>query len=163
MPPGSFERGGDEVNRYRDLWWFGAVTLLSGWLAILPPGLAGAADDSRVKAATDQVERGAKQVGHGEVGRGVEETAKGIGNTVVEGAKLSGRSQGVRKAAEEPAKSAWQNFSRGVRLRPGVELFVPVRESGARRAMPDGTAHRIGGTHEADDRGGRGRTLMGLS
>ena len=100
------------MNRYRNPRCLGAVTLLVGSLAILPPGLAGATDDSRVKAATDRVEHGAKQIGHGEVGPGVEETAKGIGNTVVEGATFFGaKLKESGKAAEEPAKSAWQSFS----------------------------------------------------
>ena len=49
-----------------------------------------AADDSKVKAATRQVETGAKKIGDGRIGEGVEQTAKGIGNSVVEGAKYSG-------------------------------------------------------------------------
>jgi hypothetical protein len=52
--------------------------------------VAGAADKAKVDQATNQVERGAKQIGQGNVGSGVKETAKGIGNTVVEGAKFSG-------------------------------------------------------------------------
>ena len=70
------------------------------WL-IVTPGLlavlalnsdpAGAADKTKVDQATQQVEQGAKQIGQGQVGTGVKETAKGIGNTVVEGAKFSGR------------------------------------------------------------------------
>ena len=51
---------------------------------------ARAADDSKVNAATRQVETGAKKIGNGKIGSGVEETAKGIGNTIVEGAKFSG-------------------------------------------------------------------------
>jgi hypothetical protein len=49
-----------------------------------------AADDAKVKAATRQVETGAKKIGEGKIGEGVEETAKGIGGTVVEGAKFTG-------------------------------------------------------------------------
>jgi hypothetical protein len=49
-----------------------------------------AADKTKVDQATKQVEQGAKQIGQGNVGHGVKETAKGIGNTVVEGAKFSG-------------------------------------------------------------------------
>ena len=49
-----------------------------------------AADDSKVKAATNQVERGAHKIGQGKIGEGVEETAKGIGNTIVEGSKFTG-------------------------------------------------------------------------
>jgi hypothetical protein len=51
---------------------------------------AGAADKTKVDQATKQVENGAKQMGDGKVGPGVKETAKGIGNTIVEGAKYSG-------------------------------------------------------------------------
>ena len=75
---------------------------------------AAAADDSKVNAATRQVEGGAKKIGQGKIGEGVEETAKGIGNTVVEGAKFTGekfRESG--KAAEPQAKSAWSNARDG--------------------------------------------------
>lgn len=54
-------------------------------LSLLAAGFALAADDSKVKAATNQVESGS-----GKVGEGVVETAKGIGKTVSEGAKYSG-------------------------------------------------------------------------
>jgi len=54
-------------------------------------GAAGAADKTKVDQATKQVEQGAKQIGQGNVGTGTKETAKGIGNTVVEGAKFSGQ------------------------------------------------------------------------
>ena len=71
-------------------------------------GSAQAADSSKVKGATDQVERGAGQIGRGEVGPGVSETAKGIGNTVVEGAKFTGdKLKESGQAAETPARSAW--------------------------------------------------------
>ena len=59
-------------------------------VAALSCGAAGAADKTRVDQATKQVEQGAKQIGNGSVGPGVKQTAKGIGNTVVEGAKFSG-------------------------------------------------------------------------
>ena len=49
-----------------------------------------AADDTKVKAATQQVETGARKIGDGKVGPGFEETFKGVGNTIVEGAKYSG-------------------------------------------------------------------------
>ncbi|MGH7306201.1 MAG: hypothetical protein ACRELZ_23195 [Candidatus Rokuibacteriota bacterium] len=52
---------------------------------------AGAADDTKVKAATQQVQAGARKIGDGALGPGFEETAKGVGNTIVEGAKYSGR------------------------------------------------------------------------
>jgi ABC-type microcin C transport system permease subunit YejB len=70
------------------------------WLVITPGliaavglgfGAAGAADKAKVDQATQQVQQGAKQIGQGNVGTGVKETAKGIGNTIVEGAKFSGQ------------------------------------------------------------------------
>jgi len=84
------------------------IAIVSG-LAFAVTGFA--ADDSKVKSATRQVEQGAKTVGDGKVGTGVEETAKGVGNTVVEGAKYSGdKMKESAKAAEPQAKDAWQNF-----------------------------------------------------
>lgn len=84
-----------------------------------------AADDSKVKAATRQVETGAKKIGEGKIGQGVEETAKGIGKTVVEGAKFTGetvkeggekageRAKEAGRAAEPRAKSAWEHVRDG--------------------------------------------------
>jgi hypothetical protein len=91
------------------------ITLVLGMLALLLPAVpAGAADDSKVKAATGQVESGAKKIGQGKVGDGVEETAKGIGHTVVEGAKYTGEKlKESGKAAEPEAKSTWQNVKEG--------------------------------------------------
>jgi hypothetical protein len=78
-------------------------------LALATTGVL-AADDSKVKAATRQVESGAKKIGDGKIGQGVEETAKGIGNTVVEGAKFTGEKlKESGKAAEPAAKSTWEN------------------------------------------------------
>ncbi len=86
---------------------------------------AAAADDSKVKAATRQVETGAKKIGEGKIGQGVEETAKGIGKTVVEGAKFAGetvkeggekageRTREASHAAEPKAKSAWEHVRDG--------------------------------------------------
>jgi hypothetical protein len=82
---------------------YGMLALLGALLITAVP--AQAADDSKVRGATQQVERGARQIGQGEVGQGVEETAKGIGNTVVEGAKFTGEKfKEAGKAAESPAK-----------------------------------------------------------
>lgn len=67
--------------------WIAPVFLA---VTVLACGAAGAADKTKVDAATKQVEQGAKQMGNGHVGPGVKQTAKGIGNTVVEGAKFSG-------------------------------------------------------------------------
>src|SRR5687768_5986121 len=84
--------------------------LVVGIVALLAAP-AVAADDTKVKAATGQVESGAKKIGDGKVGDGVEQTAKGIGNTVVEGAKYTGEKlKESGKAAESEAKSTWSNL-----------------------------------------------------
>lgn len=73
-----------------------------------------AADQSKVDAATRQVEGGAKKIGKGKVVEGVEETAKGIGKTVVEGAKFTGEKfKESGRAAEPQAKGAWSNVKEG--------------------------------------------------
>ena len=54
-------------------------------------GAADAADSTRVNWATQRVERGAKQIGQGQVGPGFKEMFAGIGHTIVEGAKFSGQ------------------------------------------------------------------------
>src|SRR5918996_3122807 len=96
--------GGREVTMKRIVLVLSIVALLAS------TGSAAGADDSRVKSATGQVERGAKKIGEGKVGDGVEETAKGIGNTVVEGAKYTGEKlKESGKAAEPEAKSTWRN------------------------------------------------------
>ena len=92
----------------------GLVMVFAFPLALVASGFALAADDSKVKAATEQVERGAKKIPDGKIGAGVEETAKGVGNTAVEGAKYSGEKlKEAGKAAEPPAKSAWGNARDG--------------------------------------------------
>ncbi len=81
-----------------------------GLAAVTAPALA--ADDSRVKDATRQVEGGAKEIGKGDVGEGVSETAKGVGETVAEGAKYTGdKLKEAGRAAEPEARSAW-NYTR---------------------------------------------------
>jgi hypothetical protein len=73
-----------------------------------------AADDAKVKSATRRVERGGKMIGDGKVSSGISETAKGVGDTVVEGAKYSGNKlKASGKAAQKPAKSAWASFKDG--------------------------------------------------
>ena len=69
------------------------VVMASGLTAIvaLGFGMADAADRTKVDRATQRVQQGAREIGQGNVGSGVKETAKGIGNTVVEGAKFSGQ------------------------------------------------------------------------
>ena len=59
-------------------------------VAAMSWGAADAADKSKVDRATRQVDRGAKQIGQGQVGPGFKEMFTGVGNTVVEGAKFSG-------------------------------------------------------------------------
>jgi hypothetical protein len=75
------------------------MTWKSRWLWIAPMflavvtmswGAAGAADKTKVDGTTKRVEKGAKQIGQGQVGPGFQEMLTGIGHTVVEGAKLSG-------------------------------------------------------------------------
>lgn len=79
------------------------VVMSAVLLAALP---ALAADESKVNAATQQVET--------EIGKGVDQTAKGVGNTVVEGAKFTGEKfKDAGKAAEPPAKSTWDNVKDG--------------------------------------------------
>ncbi|HLC40631.1 MAG TPA: hypothetical protein VJO34_03270 [Methylomirabilota bacterium] len=69
---------------------------------------------AKVDAATMQVETGAKKIGDGEIGEGVEQLAKGIGNTVVEGAKFTGeKMKDAGKAAEPPAKHGWEKVKDG--------------------------------------------------
>ena len=92
----------------------GLVIMFAFPLALLASGFALATDDSKVKAAAEQVERGAKKVPDGKIGEGVGETAKGIGNTVTEGAKYSGEKlKEAGKAAEPPARTAWGDTKDG--------------------------------------------------
>jgi len=57
----------------------------------LADGAAGAADKAKVDEQTRRVEQGAKQIGQGEVGAGFKEMFSGVGHTVAEGAKFSGK------------------------------------------------------------------------
>src|SRR5438034_2067164 len=103
-----------------------AVAILAASAVLAGSALtARAADDSKVKAATQQVETGAKKIGDGKIGEGVEQTAKGIGHTVVEGAKYSGEKiKEGGQAAEPKAKSAWEQVRDGsVDLGRSVKTF----------------------------------------
>ena len=92
----------------------GLVIVFGFSFSLLASGFAGAADDSKVKNATDQVESGAKKIPDGKVGEGVTETAKGVGKTASEGAKYSNEKlKEAGKAAEPSAKSAWGNARDG--------------------------------------------------
>ena len=83
-------------------------------------GLALAAERSKVDAATEQVESGAKKIG-----KGVEVTAKGIGNTIVEGAKHTGKQvEEAEKSVEPQARNAWEKVKAGaVAFGTGVHDF----------------------------------------
>lgn len=75
---------------------------------------AAPADESKVKAATKQVESGAKKLGQGTLGDGAEETARGIGKTVVEAGKFTGEKfKEAGRAAEPKAKGSWANLKEG--------------------------------------------------
>jgi hypothetical protein len=90
-------------------WMLGMIAVLGTIGAPLSP--VHAADDSKVKAATRQVETGAREIGAGDIGEGIADTAKGVGHTVAEGAKYAGEKlQESARAAEPEAKSAWGDF-----------------------------------------------------
>src|SRR6266702_7570269 len=92
-----------------------AITILAALtLAVGVATPTRAADDTKVKAATNQVEIGAKKIGSGNVGEGVEDTAKGVGKTVEEGAKYTGEKlKEAGKAAEPEARSTGRNIRDG--------------------------------------------------
>jgi hypothetical protein len=78
-------------------------------LSLLAVGFALAADDSKVNAATNQVESG-----YGKIAEGVGETAKGVGKTASDGAKYSAEKvKEAGQAAEPSAKTAWGNARDG--------------------------------------------------
>jgi hypothetical protein len=77
-------------------------------LSLLAPGFALAADDSKVHAATKQVESG-----YGKVAEGVGETAKGVGKTASDGAKYSAEKVKEASQAAESTKTAWGNARDG--------------------------------------------------
>lgn len=98
------------------------VTLAISSVVGLGPAVA--ADRSDVDGATRQVERGAREMGQGKVLDGAGETAKGIGNTIVEGAKYTGEKLGeAGKAAGPAAKTAWDRTKEGA-----VAFGTSVRE-----------------------------------
>jgi hypothetical protein len=103
-----------------------SLAFLTACMVLAASALAArAADDSKVKAGTQQVESGTKKIGDGQIGEGVKETAKGIGNTVSEGAKYTGeRIKEGGKAAEPKAKSAWTSVKEGaVEFGQSVKAF----------------------------------------
>jgi len=95
------------MNRYKTA----AAYALVYALATATPAFADASSESKLNDATRQVESGAKTTGEG-----IKETAKGVGNTVVEGAKTTGdRMKEAGRAAEPDAKSAWEHVKDGAR------------------------------------------------
>lgn len=78
------------TRRLRGLWVAPAFLMVVG----LGAGTAVAADKTKVDEATKQVKDGANQIGQGSVGSGFVGLFKGIGNTIVEGAKFSGETIG---------------------------------------------------------------------
>jgi hypothetical protein len=74
------------MRRKRHWFWITPVflTVALSW------GAADAADKGKVDGATKRVERGAQQIGQGQIGPGFKEMFTGIGHTIVEGAKFSG-------------------------------------------------------------------------
>jgi hypothetical protein len=74
------------MGRTRHWVWITAVFLA----VALSGGAADAADTGKVDGATKRVEKGAKQIGQGQVGPGFKEMFTGVGHTIVEGAKFSG-------------------------------------------------------------------------
>src|SRR5215470_13974692 len=89
-------------------------TMATATVMLLMLGLLGApptsaADDSKVKEGTQQVESGGKQIGHA-----VADTAKGVGKTVVGGAEVAGdKIKEAGDAAKPQAKNAWDNVRDG--------------------------------------------------
>jgi hypothetical protein len=85
----------------------GAV-IVFGIMSLLLPTSAVPIDDARVKDGMNQIEHGAQKIPSRQIGDGVQETAKGVGTTVSEGAKYSGEKlKDAGQATEAPAKSAW--------------------------------------------------------
>jgi hypothetical protein len=82
-----------------------------------------------LKAATNQIESGAKKIPDGKIGEGVEETAKGIGKTVSEGAKYSGEKLKEASGAAEPAATL-----RG--LTDGHPTMIPLGDPSYRSTLP---------------------------
>jgi hypothetical protein len=83
-------------------------------LSLLTPAFTVSAGASKVKDATNQVERGATTISDGAVGEGLAETITGVGKTVSEGAQYGGdKLKEAGKAAEPPARTAWGNARDG--------------------------------------------------
>ena len=87
------------------------LVVLSVMVLLAPAGLTSAADDSKVKAATQQVETGAKKIGDGQVGTGVEADGQGHRQHGRRGREVHRReAQGVGQGGRAQAKSSWTSF-----------------------------------------------------
>lgn len=69
--------------------WFWIIPAFLAIMA-LSWSAAGAADKSKMDGATKQIEKGARQIGRGQVGLGFKPMFMGVGHTIAEGAKFSG-------------------------------------------------------------------------
>jgi hypothetical protein len=77
-------------------------------LAVMAPGWARAEQGDPLDAATGQVKAGASQIADGKVLTGAGELSKGVGSTIVEGTKATGR--GLSRAGQiagHGIRSAW--------------------------------------------------------
>ena len=77
-------------------------------LALTLPCWVGAESAGGLDAATGQVKTGASQIGEGQVLNGAGEMTKGVGKTIVEGAKVTGR--GLSRAGQVAGfgiRTAW--------------------------------------------------------
>jgi hypothetical protein len=81
------------------------LLIAPAFLVAVSVGSAGAADKTKVDAATRRVQDGAKQIGSGQVGGGFKEMFAGIGHTIVEGAKFSGNTMGEFFSGKKSAAS----------------------------------------------------------
>ena len=104
--------------------YLASITAFVFSFSLLASGYALAADDSKVKAATEQVERGAKKIPDGKIGEGVEETTKGIGGTVSEGANTAVKNSKTR--ARPPSRR---------RRPPGATRAMAPSTSGAAHGL----------------------------
>ena len=94
----------------------GALLVLVGML--IPPAIPTQAADYLIGGggATQQVESGAKKVGQGEVGKGVEETARVSETRWSRGAKFTGEKfKGGRQRPLKPAKQTGENIKEGLK------------------------------------------------
>ena len=93
----------------------GFVVLALAAVAALGSVPALAADTAKLDTATGEVESGAKKIGDGQVIDGLGETAKGIGNTVVEGTKVTGIA--IADAAKSTGREDAGQAQRAARVR----------------------------------------------